>query len=372
MSLARELKKSSPGCIVVYVGLKGDKLDRLQDEYAVFDEVYYVPAGKFRRYHGESLLSHVLDVKTLLLNARDFFRVIAGIFSSRKVLARTHPAVLFVKGGFVGLPVGVAAKVSGIPIVTHDSDSVAGLTNRIVGRWAVVHATGMLPHYYKYPKESIVHVGIPLDERIAPVSDEQQKDYKKQLGLSAGQKVVLVSGGGLGAQSLNKQIVSMAPDLLRENPDTVIFHFAGSQNLEEVEQGYQQNLSADELHRVQVIGFSTEFYKYSGAADVVITRAGATTLAELAVQGKACIVVPSPFLTGGHQVKNAHQLKDMGAVEVVPNNATPRELLKKTQELLNDDKKRRELAAKFGAIAITDASSRLSKILLEIASKQKA
>ena len=175
LSLARALKKTSKGCRVVFIGLKGETLaGDLKDRYRVFDEVFSVPSGKFRRYHGESLLSHLVDFRTLLLNARDFFRVLAGIGYARKILKRTKPDVVLSKGGFVAVPVGLAAATLRIPVVTHDSDTVPGLANRIVGRFAKAYATGMPEKYYQYPVQRTHYVGIPIDERIKPVTKELQ------------------------------------------------------------------------------------------------------------------------------------------------------------------------------------------------------
>jgi UDP-N-acetylglucosamine--N-acetylmuramyl-(pentapeptide) pyrophosphoryl-undecaprenol N-acetylglucosamine transferase len=369
LSLARELKKSSPNCLIIYIGLKGEKLDRLSDEYSVFDRVYYVTSGKFRRYFGESVLSHLFDVKTLLLNARDFFKVIIGIFGAGRILRYTKPDVVFSKGGFVAVPVGIAARMQGISIVTHDSDTVPGLANRIVGRWARIHATGMPAEYYKYPKDTTRFVGIPLKEAIVPVDPQKQMEYKTELGIPADKKVILVAGGGLGAKSLNESVIAMAPELFRSNPDSLILHFTGAQHAEEVQNKYQASLSDADLQKVRTIGFSPDYYKYSGAADLVITRAGATSLAELSVQGKACIVIPSPFLTGGHQVKNAHRLNDMDAVETLPNNATPHELYKLVDRLLNNESERARLAVNLSKTAKMNAAGELAGIILEVAAK---
>ena len=185
LSLARALKLFEPTCRVVYIGLRGEKIGGLAERFQVFDEIYYVPAGKFRRYHGESLLAHLVDVRTMMLNVRDFFRVIRGIFSARRILKQIGPDVVFSKGGFVAVPVGIASRLLHVPIVTHDSDSLAGLANRIVGRWAVVHATGMPADGYSYPKKTIRYVGIPVDERIKPVSLAAQADFKRQIGAGA-------------------------------------------------------------------------------------------------------------------------------------------------------------------------------------------
>lgn len=369
MSLARELKKLSPGCLIVYIGLKGEKLDRLSDEYAVFDEVYYVSSGKFRRYWGESFLTHLFDIKTVLLNARDFFKVIAGIFGSRRILKRVKPDVIFSKGGFVAVPVGVSARLMGLPIITHDSDTVPGLANRIVGRWAVIHATGMPTQYYNYPEKTSRYVGIPTGDKIVPVDSGKLMEYRAELGISAGKKILMISGGGLGAKSLNESVLQMMPELLKNHSDLVVFHFTGSGHSDEIQKGYNDKLTESDRQKVRVIGFSADFYKYSGAADLIITRAGATTLAELSLQGKACVVIPSPFLTGGHQLKNAHRLKDIGAVETLPNNATPHELYKLVDKLLNNESERLRLAEALGKTAKPNAAGELAGIILEVAAK---
>jgi UDP-N-acetylglucosamine--N-acetylmuramyl-(pentapeptide) pyrophosphoryl-undecaprenol N-acetylglucosamine transferase len=120
LSLAHALKKASPGCRVAYIGHKGDQFDSLAERYHDFDDIGFVNGGKFRRYHGESFFSQLFDVKTLALNIRDFFRVITSIFKSVKILRKLKPDVVFSKGSFVAVPVGIAAKLLRIPIVTHE------------------------------------------------------------------------------------------------------------------------------------------------------------------------------------------------------------------------------------------------------------
>src|SRR3569833_1912001 len=139
LSLAHELKHQAPSCQIVYIGFKGDHFDSLKLPSSDFDFMAFIQAGKFRRYHGESFISHIFDIKTLALNVRDFFRVILSTGRSLRILRKTRPDVVFSKGGFVAVPVGIAAHLLRIPIVTHDSDSVPGLANRIVGRWAMLH-----------------------------------------------------------------------------------------------------------------------------------------------------------------------------------------------------------------------------------------
>lgn len=347
--------------------MKGETLEAgLQSRYQIFDEVRHIPSGKFRRYHGENLLSHLIDVRTLALNTRDFFRVLAGIGSARRVLKEVKPDVVFSKGGFVVVPVGIAAKLQRIPIVTHDSDTVPGLANRIIGRFAQAHAVGTSDGLYPYPKESIYHTGIPLDERIKPVTVTAQAAFKKQLSIAPNSLVLLVGGAGLGARDVNNLVLAAAPELLSRFPDLRIIHLAGHKHQEEVAGKYQL-LSASERQRVRVLGFTPDFYRYTGAADLIITRAGATTIAELSLQRKPLILIPAPHLSGGHQLKNAAELEKHKAAKVIANDINPEQLVELVSEILTDKTQRLQMAERIGELAKPDAADRLAELLVKAA-----
>jgi UDP-N-acetylglucosamine--N-acetylmuramyl-(pentapeptide) pyrophosphoryl-undecaprenol N-acetylglucosamine transferase len=356
---------------VAYIGHKGDQFDSLAERYHDFDDIGFVNGGKFRRYHGESFFSQLFDVKTLALNIRDFFRVITSIFKSVKILRKLKPDVVFSKGSFVAVPVGIAAKLLRIPIVTHDSDTIPGLANKIIGRWAGIHTTGMPQEFYDYPKDSVRYVGIPIDPRIKLINRQEQSELKQDIGLSAQDLVLLVTGGGLGSRDINDKIVEASESLLSIYPNLHIVHITGQKNLSDVERQYLNTLNNEHLKHVKVLDFTPELYKYSGAADLIVTRAGATALAEYAAQGKALVLVPSPFLTGGHQLKNAQQLKKLNAVETVANDASARELLHVINTLLKDSKERARLAGEFKKTAKLKASEEIADILLDVASNNK-
>jgi UDP-N-acetylglucosamine--N-acetylmuramyl-(pentapeptide) pyrophosphoryl-undecaprenol N-acetylglucosamine transferase len=370
LSLAHALKQKQPDCNITYIGHKGDSFDSGQTSFHDFDFVAFVNAGKFRRYSGESLLSRLTDMQTILLNVRDIFRVVGSVGKAFKILSRVKPDVVFSKGGFVGVPVGIAAKLRGIPIVTHDSDVIPGLANRIIGRWAVIHATGMPAQFYDYPKSKTKYTGIPVDKRITQISHIDKANLKLKLGLNKDGSVLLVTGGGLGARDINDKFLKIVPELLLKYPDLHIIHIAGKKNEKEVIARYKDLLKDHPKKRVTILSYTPDFYLYSGAADLIITRAGATTLAEFAIQHKACILIPSPFLTGGHQVKNAENLKNAGAVEIVENDAPAQKLLNRITQLLEDSTARKELEIKLGSTAKKDASAQIADILLEVASTE--
>lgn len=366
LSLAPELKRLSPESRLIYIGLRGEKITGLEKQLGVFDEHYKVSSGKLRRYHGDSWLKRLVDVRSIALNTRDFFRLISGIFQARRLLRRLKPDVVFSKGGYVVVPVGIAAKLAKVPIVTHDSDVVPGLANRLVGRWAAVHATGMPAGSYDYPSATIRYTGIPVSPLLKPVNQALQAKTKTKLGYHPDDLVLLVGGAGLGSRTLNELVQAAAPELLASHPSLHIIHLTGDQHQSDGQAGYGQ-LPADQKRRVKVMGFTADFSDYSAAADLIVTRAGATSLAEFAVQHKACVVIPSPWLSGGHQLANAKQLEKEGAAVVVDNHIGAGEFGHLIDDLLSHPAKRAVLAEKLGRQAKPEAAASLAAVILEVA-----
>lgn len=369
LSLAHELKSLDPDCQITYIGHKGDKFDNLKQRSADFDFISFIDGGKFRRYHGESLISHLIDIKTLALNVRDLFKVIAAVGGAWKILRKVRPDVVFSKGGFVVVPVGIAARLLRIPIITHDSDATPGLANRIVGRWALINATGMPAKFYNYPTEKIKYVGVPVAPNLKPLSPAGQTALKKELSLAPGSQVLLVAGGGNGSRRLNDLTLAIASELLAANPALVIVHICGLAHETLVKQTYKNILPAVEAKRVKVMGFSSDFNKYEAVADLIFSRAGATSLAEFALAAKACVIMPSPFLAAGHQLKNAEELSARDAAVVINEEASADELLGVVGELLNDSARRRQLSTNMAALARPDAAKKLAEIILQTAKK---
>ncbi len=360
LAVADELKRLDPNCYIIYVGERGGQFSSMIEKGQTIDEIHTVFAGKYRRYHGESMLRRLFDFKTNLLNIRDGFLFAIGSLQAMFLIKKLRPDVVFLKGGFVGVPVGLAAALWNRIIVTHDSDAVPGLANRLISRWVNIHATGMPAEYYNFPKESARHVGVLVSKDYSPVDDAQQLKFKSELDIPVKAKLLLITGGSLGAQRLNTAVKLKVPELLDKHSDLYVIHQVGKNNLKIYDDYNHQ--------RLQVLEFLKPMHVYTGAADLVVSRAGANTLAELGVQGKPCIVVPNPQLTGGHQLKNADNLKAQGAVEVVDeltfkNDQT--KLAATIDRLLTDSSARKELSRKIQSVTIADASTKLAMILLE-------
>lgn len=372
LAVASELKRRQPETHIVYIGQKGDALSDIPAQHPAIDEVYSVSAGKFRRYHGAGW-RQLLDLPTQFKNLRDGVSVLAGIWQSYWLLRKLRPAVIFTRGGFVSVPVAVGGQLNHVPYITHDSDSVPSLANRIIARWASLHAVALPEDLYPYPRAKTITVGIPLNAAYVPVTQQLQQQYRVETKMADYEQVIFVTGGGNGAQSLNDAVVANAPYLLRKYPKLVLVHLSGRALEAAVNADYDKVLTDPALRqRVIVQGFVTDLYRYSGAADIIICRAGATNLAEFAVQAKPCIVVPAEHLVGGHQTKNAAVMADRGAIILMTQEQIEQErrLTAIIGDLLEDSAKRQALSKAFAGFARTDAAERLALLLLEQATKQ--
>ena len=333
-----------------------------EDEPAI-DEVRQVRAGKFRRYAGLTRTQKLLDMKTVAQNVRDVGRVVKGYAQARKILKELRPDGILIKGGYVGVPIGLAAAHLGIPFITHDSDSIPGLANRIIAKWATLHATGMPTEFYSYPKDETVYTGVPISAQFITVTPELRKQYRTDLHLEKCETVVAVIGASQGASQLNDDMLAIAGRLMQRHPNIGIIHIAGPTHEQEVIRGYKEELLSDELKHIVVKGFVTDVYHYTGAADVVVSRASATVIAELAVQGIATILVPGQ-LAGDHQGANAKHLAESNvAIRVA--NADREGLYDAINDLLRNDAKRKTLAANLQHMAKPAAATELAQLLLD-------
>ncbi|PID33528.1 hypothetical protein CR969_00225, partial [Candidatus Saccharibacteria bacterium] len=337
---------------------------RIMAKYDPDLPVEVIASGKLRRYHKLGFWAH-LAPSVLFPNIRDFFLVCAGLAQSFFKLLAWRPDVIFMKGGYVCLPVGYAAKLLGIPIVLHDSDAHPGLTNRLLAPSAVKIGTGAPLDYYNYPASKAEYVGIPVAADFHQYSDQRRAEFKQQLGFDAERPLVVVTGGGLGAVRINNALVDSLDKLL---PETSVFLISGNLQFEELNSRVEQRQG----WRIEPF-IHEDMYQVLAAADIVVTRAGATTLSELAALHKPTIIVPNGRLTAGHQLKNAKVYQDALAAVVVDENEMvkdPSVLSSKILDLVRASKIRRELGENFAKFAKPDAAKDMSKIIKQVLSKR--
>lgn len=319
-----------------------------------------VVAGKLRRYHSMSAVGH-LHPSILFPNFKDGFLVAIGVIQSFFKLILWRPDVIFAKGGYVCLPVGVAARILRIPLVIHDSDAHPGLTNRILSKWAKMIGTGAPLEYYNYPKNKAHFVGIPTDEKFHRFSNQDKQQARTKWGINQEKPLIVITGGGLGAKRINNAVLAVLDDLLRLGSVILI---SGAGQYDELNAITPQNDDNFQLH-----GFiSDDMVSLLGAADIVITRAGATTVSELAALAKPTILVPNRELTGGHQVKNATVYQDKGAALVIDETLLqhePKILVEAVQTILDNPHTTSEMVQEFTKFARPNAARDMARLITD-------
>jgi UDP-N-acetylglucosamine--N-acetylmuramyl-(pentapeptide) pyrophosphoryl-undecaprenol N-acetylglucosamine transferase len=245
--------------------------------------------------------------------------------------------------------------------VIHDSDAVPGLTNRILARYASYIGTGSpIENYPNYKKDITKYVGIPVRPEFKVLSAKQKINAKEQFNFLPDKKLVVVVGGGLGSRNLNEAALTVASDIISNGVQMLII--SGDQAF---------TIDGSLMPDIQTIPFVTDnMPKLLGAADVVVTRAGATFLAELAMVAAAVIIIPNHHLAGDHQTKNAKLYKTANAALVI----NPR-VLEESPEILgvdilkviNDEKLSKKLSQNLRRFVKPDALEQMTKMILEAA-----
>ena len=292
-------------------------------------------------------------------NVGDAFLVGIGFVQSLAKLIIWRPDVIFTKGGYVCLPVGMAARALGIPLVIHDSDAHPGLTNRILSRWATSIGTGAPLEYYHYPKSKSKYTGIPINVEFKPYTKAQQWDAKREWGIDPDKPLIVITGGGLGARRLNDTSMGILKKL-QKSASVVLLSGVGQ--YDELKARLPKNGENFQLH-----AFTSRMPQLLGAADIVITRAGATTILELVALAKPTILVPNAALTGGHQIKNAAVYEDAKAAVVLIEDDMinqPEMLLQAVNSLLENPKTTQAMARRFASFAKPDAAKDMAKMIL--------
>jgi UDP-N-acetylglucosamine--N-acetylmuramyl-(pentapeptide) pyrophosphoryl-undecaprenol N-acetylglucosamine transferase len=322
-----------------------------------------IKAGKFRRYHRGGWWSKVLNLQTLGPNMRDAVRTVAGVADSLKILRKFKPDVVFLKGGFVCVPVGVAARLLRIPYVIHESDVSPGLANRLLARGAAKIAVGFpLKSYHDFDKARMVFTGNPVRREVIGA---HRLEGLSKFKLDDGLPVVFITGGSSGARQINDVIIEALPELL---DFAQVIHLTGEGEYERVKFAIRRLGKLTHGERYQAYGFLMgEMALALAAADVVIARAGANTVAELAVLGKPTVLIPN-YEMAGHQVENARVLSRAGAARVLDGaKLTPVQLVGEIRRLLGDAQEQGRLAKAIRQFCQVDAARELAEVILATA-----
>lgn len=319
-----------------------------------------ISAGKFRRY-GRGFAKEATDVRTISKNLSDSVRVLKGISQARKILTRFKPDVVFCKGGYVTVPVGIAAKQKKIPLVIHESDTVFGVANKILASRANKIAVGFKKEFYYNSKciNKIIYTGNPVRKQLYSLSEAAAL---KQLGIKTKLPILLVFGGSQGAEAINEAVFKAVGNLCKHY---ILIHQTGKAQIElarvkkyQLTKSYQKNyLPFDFLN--------SEMAAALASAKLIVGRASAGTISEIAANKKPAILIPNPNATANHQNLNAKVLLKSGAVRVIDESElTDLKLVSQIDRLLADKSALKYLQSNITEFFNPNASRDIAQIIV--------
>lgn len=307
IALVPQLKEA--GYQIKYIGSKGGMETELAQKAGL--DYQGISSGKLRRYFSWK-------------NFSDPFKVLKGYFQAKKIIKKYKPDIVFSKGGFVTVPVVYAAAKYHIPVIIHESDMTPGLANRL----AIKKATKVchnFPETAKYLGEKAVHTGSPIRSELFTGNKITALDM---CGFTANKPVIMVTGGSLGAENVNKLVRLALPELLK---DFQVAHLCGKGKLDES--------LKDTKGYAQFEYISDEMKDFFAMADVIISRAGANSICEIAALNKPNILIPlSANASRGDQILNAKSYQAQGFSEVLDEDTATKDDLIATVHKVYDNR----------------------------------
>ena len=360
LAVIEALEKKDPGVEILYVGSKGGIENKIIPKIGI--PFSAIETGKWRRYH-KSTAINILNPKTLPPNLLDVAKAVKGVAQAIKIIKKFDPNSIFIKGGYVGLPVGIAAKILGYPFVIHESDAVPGLTNKILSKWAEYTLVSYPEETYEgiFEKGKLIYTGTPVREDL--LSGDMSRGFKT-FKLDENIPTVLVIGGSQGSRALNNTVLSALEDLLYKYQ---IIHITGELDYDKIEYRASK-LPHDLKDKYRVRNFlSADLKDAYSVSSLVVSRAGNNVLAELAALGKPSILVPLPSSVKEHQHENALIYTRNGAAYLLEEaNLNPRSLKRQIDYLFEHREELSHMSARAKDLYKKGASELIVEKLLEI------
>ncbi len=292
--------------------------------------------------------------------AANVWRIRRGVRQAHRLMHDFQPDIVCITGAYVAVPVAIAARHAGIPLLIYLPDLTPGLAIRWLSRLAQKVAVSFEPAAAYFPGKAVV-TGYPARaELVAAAAD--RAGARRRLGLQERDPVLLVMGGSHGARSINRAVCAALPRLLAR---TQVIHIAGHLDWPWV-QREGENLSPMLRNRYHLYAYlHEEMADALAAADLIVNRAGASNLGELPAVGVPAVLVPYPH-AGRHQRVNATFLAERGVARVVEDEALDRDLLPTVLALLEDVPTRQRMAQAARALAQPDAAQRMVNLMMDM------
>jgi len=358
LAIAGMIREKYEGAVIEYVGTNKGLETKL-----VPREGYKLHTVKVRGF------SRSLS----LTNIDAAIKAVTSVWEAKKIIKEFKPDIVIGTGGYVCWPVLKAAAKLGIPTAVHEQNAVVGMTVKMLAKYVdkVMISFEESRELFDCP-EKLVLTGNPIKTEMLTASPDVSK---KKLGFDEGTPVILSYGGSLGAMRVNQTVMQVI-ESFSEKSDVYHIHATGRGEWQEnkaklLERGYEDHGDYVTKGKITVREYIYDMPTLMSAADVIISRAGAMTIAEISAMGKASIMIPSPNVTNNHQYKNAAVLEKAGGAILIEEKDLDAETLKiKLSGLINNREKLESLKNNVRQFAVPDSLDRVNNVIKDLLSKK--
>lgn len=353
VAIANTIRKNHPEAEIAFVGTKRGKEKELVPREGY--PLYFVDVQGIKRSFS-------------LSNVKAFYLAAVSPRRARALLKQYCPDVVVGTGGYACWPVMKAATQLGIPTALHESNALPGLAIRKLQD----HVDRIFINFPQTAelltvkdKSKIMQVGNPLRGGFGGLEREATR---AKLGFDAYRYVVLSYGGSLGAERVSRATLELMRDFGAAHPEVLIVHATGTVNYKEIKAAFD-GMGLDKLPNVRLSPYIYDMPAQMTGADLVVCRAGAMTVSELALMKKPCVMIPSPYVADNHQYKNAKALEDAGAAVLLQESDLdePGRFVREVASLLQDETRRRQMGENIAAFARLDANKLIYEELMRLA-----
>lgn len=351
LSVAKYLEQNYDNVKISYIGTENGLESRLVRE-AGYDFFTIEVSGFQRKLTPQNIKKNIVAVKN----------AVTASVKVKKILKTLAPDVVVGTGGYVSGPVLRTAAKMGIKTAIHEQNAYPGVTTKMLIKHVdkVMLAMPEAAPRLKYDREYIV-TGNPVREKLLKAD---RNSNRKKLGLN-GETMILSFGGSLGARAINDAIFGVA-DYVNQNADCVLYHATGKNGYSAFMEKFN-SCSCKNSKNIKIFEYINNMDELLSAADIVVCRAGAITLAELQACGKASILIPSPYVAENHQYFNALTLKNKGAAEIIEEKYLSADSLKETIiKLTSDSKSLYTMGENAIGSAIKDSNKKIAEVIISL------
>ena len=345
VSIANAVKALRPDAKILFVGALGRM------------EMQRVPAAG---YEIKGLPICGFDRKNLLKNFKVFYKIWKSQRMAKQIIKDFKPQVAVGVGGYASGPTLNKAAAMGIPCLIQEQNSYAGVTNKLLAKKAAKICVAYEGMERFFPAEKIILTGNPVRQTLFDTTITQEEAIKS-FGLDPAKKTILLVGGSLGARTINESVLQHLDQV--KGTDVQFIWQTGKYYSAEI----AKRLEGQNIPNLVVTDFITDMGAAYKAADLVISRAGASSISEFCLIGKPVILVPSPNVAEDHQTKNALALANRDAAIYIKDAEAPATLLELAVKTVNDEKKLKSLSENVLKLALPDSADIIAKEVIKLA-----